>query len=351
MKKKKKKKTISDKITVGLLIGNLALWSKQLIISAPYFYRLYQNPYRTTDITFENKSKSEKSVFVESYLEELSDTELLSTADQFDSDIASELLYPLFVQNPYIDLNYASEHISTTSIEYVDSLGENVGGMLGERKLLPFIKEPVILINKDYEKPTVFSHELIHSVFPSIFDCPFLEEGITSLLNQEFYQYDSSYPENVALVQMWIEVIGVYPFWEMRATGSIEPMKRSLRALGCDEEFITGVFDRMNEYHRYRKLQLTDLPSQRVLKRDFPKTLDENGNYDEFVHDMFVTDLRHQMLDDVSSALYKKEKNTVLGDPDFDPLVTNFIRQEKKEDTKLYFNTEKIPTPVLTLKK
>lgn len=57
------------------------------------------------------------------------------------------------------------------------------------------------------------------------------------------------------------------------------------------------------------------------------------------------------MLDDVSSALYKKEKDSVFGDPTFDPLVTNFIRQEKKEDTKRYFNTEKIQAPVLTLKK
>lgn len=47
----------------------------------------------------------------------------------------------------------------------------------------------------------------------------------------------------------------------------------------------------------------------------------------------------------------KKKKDSVFGDPTFEPLVTNFIRQEKKEDTKRYFNTEKIQAPVLTLKK
>lgn len=242
------------------LLGN------ELYDAGEYYYKLYKNPYReqeielSKDMTTITRGKQIMQVF-----DNLSQTEVMQLARKLDPQIISGL-ENLCEQNPYIDLNLVAERISTIDVSY-KKLSNNFRGLAYQKQRLLFIGTYIELARNNPEISQTLYHELLHVIMPTVDDCTFLEEGISSLWCQKYYgKHLSAYDAQQKIIMLLEVVIGEEPFFEMKSTGSAEPIKKALKSLGYDDTFINQLFFHMDQYQDcYYKL--SEAESEREINK------------------------------------------------------------------------------------
>lgn len=354
----KKKKSSLKPIYISASIGGLLIGYSDAFGTISHYYKLYQNPYRNQEIILENKSMYEKSEIVAKYLEDLSKTDIIQVAYKKDPELITRFLYSILMQNPYTDFEDISEKLMTVKIKEKESLGKNVEGATIEEKRLLYTDKTIYLVSNS---PEIYSHELLHTIYPFIEECTFLEEGIVSLLNEEFYKEDNSYSECRAIIRMWIQLIGSDSFWEAKTIGSVEPLKEQLKLIGYDEAFIDKIFIHMNYYYKLRELKFQSLPKLDELQKYYPEVLNEDGKYDSLKHNVALEKAALQLLDDLNVVWQDKYGQTIYDSEYLHDDIAEFAFRvpiielvDLSADTvnhERYFNTEVLSYPILTLKK
>lgn len=277
-------------------------------------HSLLKNPYHDVTVDMDTLSFNEQEKFILKYLKDMKKYPLFIEASKLDKEMITKLAN-VCIHNPYIHYNNMADAIAVTRINYYPDENKNILGETFNYDSIfggNFKLRQISLYNLDKEEQdevkTTYFHELIHAIFPKISESLFFEEGLTELITKECYETSNiAYPLHHALTKMWVETLGVDSFLEIRATGSLDPLKKSLYDLGYDEQKVASILKNLDDLHwLYKTCEYNSYVSQ--LKEKFSDVLASDGTIKDYKLETYLRTSAYQALQDIQEVYQCKHE-------------------------------------------
>ena len=213
---------------------------QKLEVLKEYTYELF--PVEVTPILNKNpfhKNQSQKEK--EDSIKEL--IEKNQTMTQKQKQIACTMI-PYFIDNPYTDYQFLYERFNTLSVYEANLKDPSINGIY-----IPFLN--TILI-KENAKDTTFRHEFIHATSHYL-EHSAIEEGFTTILQEEYGSYQDTYSEIATVVRMLIELIGIEPFLKADAQETISVISSELYNIIPDRKKAEKLLQSIKEIDKFTK--------------------------------------------------------------------------------------------------
>lgn len=210
--------------------------------------KMFYSPYHNYPIIL--KDMDNKEDFIESYFSKLRKYELIDEAYKLDSKIIDTSLTSILLNNDYINLQKISDYISISNVNFYDD-DKLYEGQTTVYKTFVFDEIYKISVNIYKNSPSVYYHELLHTIFPwDNHEYDFFSEALVSIMVDESYKTDNNlYYNEKIITKMWIEILGVDVFKEMIAFGSSEPFIDKLLDLNIAPDKVDSILNNMDYAH------------------------------------------------------------------------------------------------------